>query len=160
MNNKYFSIWCALFVTLHLLFFTFIVWDMNPFTFIIENDKTYISILILIIFEFTSLHIGRQILQLGAVEDMSILYVEEDSLSELVGHQLTSLGLVGTLIGLLIVLLDGFATYDLADAESARIAIQKISIGMGTAMITTLTGIVCSMLITMQLVVLRYAQKY
>ena len=62
--------------------------------------------------------------------------------------------MVGTLIGFLIVLIAGFADIDTSNADNMKKVIGTIATGMGVAIITTLTGLVCSLLTKLQLVML------
>ena len=66
---------------------------------------------------------------------------------------LTSLGLLGTIIGLILMVVGAFSNLDISNQDSVQQALVGISSGVGTALITTLTGLVCAILLRLQLVV-------
>ena len=67
---------------------------------------------------------------------------------------LQALGMIGTLIGLLMVLGKAFTDVDVSNVDSMRDVISFMSVGMSTAFITTLAGLTTSVWIKAQLVVL------
>lgn len=138
-----FSSWIISFLTINLLLFTVSYWWLNIPAFLTTWDVTYISHTILILFEVVSVGIG-----LAIVRDR--IDIIEEYLTDFMDYFIT-LGLIGTLIGMMIVFLDGFAAVDLTDVTNAGEAIKKVSIGMGTALITTLTGLIASLVLKVQI---------
>lgn len=65
-------------------------------------------------------------------------------------QMMTELGMLGTVIGFLFMLGPAFAGGDLLADPSATIS--NMAVGMATALTTTLIGIVCSLIIKVQLV--------
>lgn len=63
-----------------------------------------------------------------------------------------ALGMIGTVAGFLIMLLSAFGNMDIGNTESMQAALSSMALGMGTALYTTLVGLVSSMFIKIQLV--------
>ena len=63
-----------------------------------------------------------------------------------------ALGMVGTVTGFLLMLGTAFANIDVTNAVSLQNALGVMAIGMSTALYTTLIGLVCSLIIKVQLV--------
>lgn len=112
-------------------------------SFIVESDQTWISWGILTIFLGASVHLGY--LVNGRSEDFSV--------TEYFIETCTSLGLLGTIIGLILMIVGAFTDLDITDQESIKTALVSMSSGIGTALVTTLVGLVCSLLLRFQLVV-------
>lgn len=70
-----------------------------------------------------------------------------------------ALGMIGTVAGFLFMLLSAFGNIDINDTASMQQALQQMALGMGTALYTTLTGLVCSLFIKAQLVNLEAAEN-
>ena len=63
-----------------------------------------------------------------------------------------SLGMVGTLIGFIVVLSSAFGSIDVANPAELKQVIASLATGMGTALVTTLVGLVHSIVLKVQLV--------
>ena len=59
--------------------------------------------------------------------------------------------MVGTLIGFMLMLSSSLGTVDPSDIESMKAVIGDMSSGMSTALVTTLTGLVFSLFIKIQI---------
>jgi biopolymer transport protein ExbB/TolQ len=66
----------------------------------------------------------------------------------------TSLGLLGTVIGLILTT-GAFKGIDVANYESIKHALVAIASGIGTALITTMVGLICALCLQIQLAVTR-----
>lgn len=118
---------------------------LNGYTFILDNDFTYLSFVNLTILVVTSLWIGLRVLQ-------NLRY--GTNLQWFLADSVLSLGMVGTLFGFLLVLYSTFDGIDVSDTESMKQAIESLANGMGTALLTSLVGLVSSIIIKLQLVIL------
>ena len=61
------------------------------------------------------------------------------------------LGLIGTLVGLIYVFTTSLGSIDVAQPQTMRCAISTMMKGMGTALYTTIIGLVCSLVLQLQL---------
>lgn len=114
-------------------------------SFIAAGDKTFLSWLVLAIFFGGSLHLGHKVRVKGHNSDQSttVYFIET----------CTTLGLLGTIIGLIMMIVGAFTNIDVANQASIKAALVAISSGIGTALITTLVGLVCAILLRLQLVI-------
>ncbi len=65
--------------------------------------------------------------------------------------KMQDLGLIGTVIGFMLLLGPTFAGIDLSDTIATQKMIAFMGLGMGTALTTTLVGLVCAVLTRLQL---------
>lgn len=70
-----------------------------------------------------------------------------------IAESMTALGMIGTVIGFLIVLGTAFSGLDVQEAENIQAAISNLAIGMSTALVTTLVGLICNLITKLQIVV-------
>jgi hypothetical protein len=113
--------------------------------FMINNDFTYLSFVnIAILYGFT----------------MSVLYkayyknFEGSDSQWFLSDAVLSICMVGTLSGFLVVLYSTFQGLDPSNTDSMRTAIETLASGMGTALLTSLVGLVASLIMKYQLVTL------
>lgn len=64
---------------------------------------------------------------------------------------MAGLGMLGTVIGFLL-MFGGFAAVDVSNAQATQAMLGKMAAGIAVALVTTLTGIACGMLVQLQLV--------
>lgn len=65
-----------------------------------------------------------------------------------------SLGMIGTVIGFILLFDDSFTDINLEDTQQLVLVIEDITVGIGTALVTTLAGLVCGALLQGELVFL------
>ncbi len=118
-----------------------------------ESDITRLSYLILIIFICTSIWIGTKTYKVGVRED----YDQKSDVGWFISESCLALGMVGTVTGFLIMLGTAFANVDVSNAVTLQQALSDMATGMSTALWTTLVGLVCSLIIKVQLVNLEVA---
>jgi uncharacterized membrane protein len=111
--------------------------------FLYENDFTKISLLIVSLFTIATSVIGYK---LWTKKEYS--YDKEWFVSEAV----ISLGMIGTVIGFIFMLYSVFSGIDLSDTSNLQESLMMMAKGMGTALLTTLVGLISSVLIKCQLV--------
>lgn len=112
-------------------------------------DVTKISFVIITIFVSTTIWIGNATKGLLYKE---LLKTEDVSVGWFISESLMALGMIGTVVGFLLMLGTAFGNIDVNDTESLQLALTQMATGMSTALYTTLTGLVCSLLIKVQLV--------
>ena len=118
-----------------------------------EADITRLSFLILIIFGCTSVWIGSMTYRVGVLQD----YNQRSDVGWFISESCLALGMVGTVTGFLIMLGTAFADVDVSNAVTLQKALSEMVVGMSTALWTTLVGLVCSLIIKVQLVNLEVA---
>ena len=111
-------------------------------------DVTKLSFLIIIIFIFTSVWIGRKTYDL---ESTSVIDDKID-VGWFIAESCLALGMVGTVTGFLYMLGTAFENIDITDATTLQDALASMAKGMSTALYTALTGLIASLIIKVQLV--------
>ena len=111
-------------------------------------DVTKLSFLIIIIFMFTSVWIGRK------TYDLETTSVIDDKIDVgwFIAESCLALGMVGTVTGFLYMLGTAFENIDITNATTLQDALASMAKGMSNALYTTLTGLIASLIIKVQLV--------
>ena len=107
-----------------------------------QSDQTKISFLILVIFVLTSLWIGW----VTKLQDRTV------EIGWFIAEACLALGMIGTVTGFLLMLNGAFAEIDLSNPTTIQSSLTKMALGMSTALYTTLTGLICSLALKIQLV--------
>ena len=107
-----------------------------------QSDQTKISFLILTIFLITSLWIGW----ITKLQDRTV------EIGWFIAEACLALGMIGTVTGCLLMLNGAFAEIDLSNPTTIQSSLTKMALGMSTALYTTLTGLICSLALKIQLV--------
>ena len=120
----------------------------NVHSLLYHADVTKLSFLIIIIFMFTSIWIGRK------TYDLETTSVTDDTIDVgwFVAESCLALGMVGTVTGFLYMLGTAFENIDITNATTLQDALASMARGMSTALYTTLTGLIASLVIKIQLV--------
>ena len=107
-------------------------------------DITKLSFLIIVIFIFTSIWIGRKTFINDPEQQIDVgWFIAETCLA---------LGMVGTVTGFLYMLGTTFENIDVSNSQTLQDALASMARGMSTALYTTLTGLIASLIIKIQLV--------
>jgi uncharacterized protein with PQ loop repeat len=104
-----------------------------------EKDSTYLTFGILVVAIGTS---------------FSLFPMKTKDWHWFVSDAVLSIGMVGTLFGFLMVLGQSFSDIDTSSTESMTRAIGTLAQGMSTALVTSLVGLVASLWIKLQLVII------
>ena len=163
-------------ILLTVIFFGFyVLYDLNLLKLILESDRSKISILILAIYTAATFHWiyiaknldseikgeGKVLDFLDAVESKSslesqgLLRILEDELSNrhALGHMISDvllkLGLTGTVVGFILMLLPIGEMKDF-DPEKIQPLLSSMSGGMAVALYTTLSGLITSTMLKFQ----------
>ena len=107
-----------------------------------KADQTKISFLILTIFVLTSIWIGV----ITKLQDRTV------ELGWFIAEACLALGMIGTVTGFLLMLNGAFTQIDLSNPTTIQNSLINMALGMSTALYTTLTGLVCSLALKIQLV--------
>ena len=125
----------------------------NMHTNLYNADVTKLSFLIIVVFVCTSIWIGSMTYRVGVLED----YDQQSDVGWFISESCLALGMVGTVTGFLIMLGTAFENVDVSNAITLQQALSDMATGMSTALWTTLVGLVCSLIIKVQLVNLEVA---
>ena len=138
--------WWLIFCLILLGFGTLYYFNMHSQLY--HADVTKLSFLIIIIFIFTSVWIGRK------TYDLEKTSVTDDKIDVgwFIAESCLALGMVGTVTGFLYMLGTAFENIDITDATTLQDALASMAKGMSTALYTTLTGLIASLIIKVQLV--------
>ena len=138
--------WWLIFCLTLLGFGTLYYFDMHSQLY--HADVTKLSFLIIVIFVFTSVWIGRK------TYDLETTSVIDDKIDVgwFIAESCLALGMVGTVTGFLYMLGTAFENIDITDATTLQDALASMAKGMSTALYTTLTGLIASLIIKVQLV--------
>lgn len=139
--TKKFNLWWLI-VLLHIAGIAIAV-NQNLHLLFWENDITYLSSLILVLWIICSVVIGIEIYTKKSSTDTN-WFLADGALS---------LGMIGTVVGFIFMLSTTFINIDPGNIDSMRSAIVTIATGMSTALYTTLAGLVCSLSLKLQLVI-------
>ena len=101
----------------------------------------------------TSIWIGNKTYLVDRLED----YDQRADVGWFVAESCLALGMVGTVTGFLIMLGTAFENIDLSNTATLQQALSDMAMGMSTALYTTLIGLVCSLIIKVQLINLEVA---
>jgi hypothetical protein len=133
-----------------------LVWA-DFFVYLWDTDLSKLSFLILAMLGICTAYIGNLTHKVSKGE---LHHAPSSELKPLwfFAEVMIGLGLTGTLIGFFWVLTNSFAGLDISDTENIKLAMGEIGSGIGTAVLTSLVGIVSSMLTKFQLVNLEHGR--
>jgi hypothetical protein len=125
-----------------------VAYHFNMYELLYHADITKLSFVIIFIFMFTSIWIGKKtyVLERDFVEHKEI------DVGWFIAESCLALGMVGTVTGFLYMLGTAFENIDIEDARTLQNALSSMAKGMSTALYTTLTGLIASLIIKVQLV--------
>ena len=144
--SKSFLLWWVQVVS--ICFASFFIYTFNWFEALYNSDQTKISFLILIVFIIASITTGYLSYKKTINFEKLSNYVWFSS------ETMVTLGLIGTVAGFLLMLSSAFDNLDVKNVENVQEVITDMSLGMSTALCTTLVGLVCSVLTKIQMVIL------
>jgi hypothetical protein len=120
-----------------------VTWYFSFVNFLYANDFTKLSFVIIAILFFTTLIIGYKYYKNN--HDFEIEWFT----SEVV----ISLGMIGTVVGFIFMLYAAFSELTVDDPIKLQQSMMLMAKGMGTALLTTLVGLISSVLIKCQLII-------
>ena len=120
-------------------------YQFNLINLLYEADSTMLTFLILAIAVGASVAIGFVGKEVEGSANNMFWFLSDAVLS---------IGMVGTLFGFLLVLGSAFTEIDTTSTESMTTAIGVLAAGMSTALTTSLVGLVSSLWLKLQLVIL------
>jgi len=111
--------------------------------YLLDNDRTYLSIVIIAVWLVVS----------GAVGWFTWRKEEKPEFLWFCTESCMTVGMIGTVTGFILMLSTSLATLDPNDVENMRSAIANMAVGMSTALLTTLAGLMATLMLRIQLVV-------
>ena len=117
-----------------------------------DEDQTRLGFCILGILLVTTLWTGKKIYSLKKRKLSKIQSIETFAPVWFVAEACLVLGLIGTVTGFILMLSTAFIGLDVSNVKSVQDALIRMSLGMSTALYTTLVGLVSSLAIKIQLV--------
>jgi len=150
MKSLFLKWW--LFVCVHIVI-AFTAYKFNFFQELLEKDSTKLSFFLLLILLVVTFWIGSKIFfytrnKVESKEDL----INDLSIFWFIGEACLAIGLVGTVTGFIIMLGTTFIGLDVSNTSSMQDALVKMSIGMSTALYTTLIGLLSSLSIKVQII--------
>ena len=131
-----------------------IAYHFSFFHHLYREDITRIGFFILGILIFTSLWIGKKVFSLKRNWPGAEVAIKDFSPGWFIAESCLVLGLIGTVTGFILMLGIAFINLDVTNVASVQEALKNMSIGMSTALYTTLVGLVSSLAIKVQLVII------
>ena len=119
-----------------------IAYHFNFFQHLYREDTTRIGFFILGILLLTTLWLGKKVYSQS----------KDFSAGWFIAESCLVLGLIGTVTGFILMLGTAFTELDVTNITSVQNALIKMSLGMATALYTTLVGLISSLAIKIQLV--------
>lgn len=138
--SRLFLKWWLLFVTQVILVST--VHYFGGTEYLLAHDKTLLSFFIVSIWLIISLSIGFNFFRNKQATEFH--WFSADSCM--------SIGMIGTVIGFILMLGGSLSEIDPSNVASMRIAISNMAMGMSTALLTTLSGLIASLFLKGQLI--------
>ena len=117
-----------------------------------REDTTRIGFFILGILLLTSLWVGKKIYSFKTKWPGPGEAIDKLSSGWFIAESCLVLGLIGTVTGFILMLGTAFTELDVTNITSVQNALIKMSLGMSTALYTTLVGLISSLVIKIQLV--------
>ena len=119
-----------------------VAYHFEFFSHLYREDTTRIGFFILGILILTTLWLGKKIYSQS----------KDYSAGWFIAESCLVLGLIGTVTGFILMLGTAFTELDVTNITSVQNALIKMSLGMSTALYTTLVGLISSLVIKIQLV--------
>lgn len=145
MSKTFLKWWLVTAIQLTVIF---VAMFYNYHNFVIENDTTYLSGLIVVVWIITTIFVGR-----NAVKNSSNFEVQWFS-----AETCMTIGMIGTVIGFLMMLGDSFGHIDPKNTEQMRQVIAEMAVGLSVALLTTLNGLIASMFLKIQMIVVENSE--
>ena len=129
-----------------------VAYHFNFFHHLYREDTTRIGFFIIGILILTSLWLGKKVHSLKFKWEGPKDAVDKLSSGWFIAESCLVLGLIGTVTGFILMLGTAFTELDVTNITSVQNALIKMSLGMSTALYTTLVGLISSLVIKIQLV--------
>ena len=131
---------------------TVILYLTGTIDWINKIDFTKLSFTIYAIFYIFSVRTGILTYRASKTKqsDLTEYFIKNES-GWFAADSLLTIGMIGTVIGFIYMLSTSFTELSTANVSTIRTALAKLSVGMSTALFTTAAGLICSLLLKIQL---------
>ena len=150
--SKAFLLWWIQIVTVS--FAAILIFTYGWFEKLYDSDQTKISFIIITIFIAASIASGFLSFR------SEYVYKKISNYIWFASETMVTLGLIGTVAGFLLMLSSAFDNLDLSNLENVQKVISNMALGMSTALCTTLSGLIGSVLTKIQMVILENNSNY
>jgi len=150
--SKAFLLWWIQIVTVS--FAAILIFTYGWFEKLYESDQTKISFIIITIFIAASIATGFLSFR------SEYVYKKISNYIWFASETMVTLGLIGTVAGFLLMLSSAFDNLDVSNVENVQKVISNMALGMSTALCTTLSGLIGSVLTKIQMVILENNSNY
>ena len=141
--TKTFLQWWLFFVLQLIILGASYIYELHVY--ILNNDQTYISFMLMGIWLLTSMRIGYKLLKNIKTSNESTWFIAETCMA---------IGMMGTVLGFILMLgSSDLGSIDPSDVEGMKNVIGHLAKGMATALLTTLTGLIVSVSLRTQLMI-------
>ena len=141
--TKTFLQWWLFFVLQLIILGASYVYELHLY--ILNNDQTYISFVLIGIWLLTSMRIGYKLKKEITTSNEKFWFIAETCMA---------IGMMGTVLGFILMLGgSNLASIDPTDVEGMKNVIGQLAGGMATALLTTLTGLIVSVSLRTQLMI-------
>ena len=157
-NNKFYTFLRWWIFTLAVGGLCFLVGWLGFFETLYHADISKLSFLILLIYSILSIRCG--LLTYRYDSDVAKSGKKMNDVKKYILKSLQpgwfwaeiclSIGMIGTIIGFIIMMASGLENIDFTNTEQTKVMIAELSRGMGTALYTTLIGLICAVLTRVQ----------
>jgi len=124
-------------------------------TFVYMVDFTRISFLIFVLFYIFSIRNGILTYKIGKNPPLNEAevteYCQKTEVGWFVADMLLTLGMIGTVLGFIFMLNVSFSSLTALNIAAIQNALVQMSSGMSTALITTASGLICSLFLKLQM---------
>ncbi len=131
------------------LFFSGLIYTVN------QADVTKLSFLILFLFLIFTIRTGKETYRLSKQQELSThdiaVFYKNSETGWFVSDMLLTLGMIGTVAGFIYMLSTSFSEVNFDNVSAIHGVLAKMGTGMSTALYTTAAGLVCSLLLKLQL---------
>jgi hypothetical protein len=118
-------------------------WLWGPLLDVVSRDSTHITVGIILIFIVAHMALTKLITAYSADLEAKLWFTAE---------LLVAIGMIGTVTGFILMFGEAFASIDTTKPETISAVLTDMASGMGTALVTTLFGIVGSFMLKAELV--------
>ena len=106
-----------------------------------EADVTKLSFVIFALFVHSTIQVGRS----------TYHEIDKNNIPRFMVGVMTKLGMLGTVIGFILMLSTCLGDISFQNVQSMQSVIGNMTSGMSTALVTTATGLICSLVLQLQI---------